>query len=527
MPLAAINTLDQAATVQGLRNIEDPRTGVNLCADNKVAVAASWDIANGLVPLTSAAKLSLETIAGKEGLEDTKGEGKLSEALGIINWYLETLDEYEDGVVMFVYNSQWGINPDATEQDKLSTQTLLNCLQLLKSTTSLVVLLSPEIKLPPELQPFVPIAEAPFPDEIELQELVRRVFSYADIEPTSQQVKECAEALLGLEIFPAEQSLAMSLNCYSELGDINYEDLWSRKAQMIEQTPGLSVYKGEASFDRIGGLDNLKQFIKRVHAGRRPPKAIIFIDEIEKAMQGSGAEGAGDSSGVSADFLAMILTYMQDNNATGILATGIPGMGKSEIAKAAGTEGNIPTVILDAGGMKNKYVGDSETNHRIAFKVISAISSGQVMFIATSNRISKLPPELRRRFTLGTWFFDSSTKSQRQAIWNVWVEHYLSKSDEDTSIEEFSGNWDFVKESKEWSGAEIRQCCDIAWQFGISLKEASSYVVPVVTSAPSMIKSLREEADNSFLSASLPGTYKMNRLTDSPQRVQRKPLLLT
>ena len=50
--------------------------------------------------------------------------------------------------------------------------------------------------------------------------------------------------LLGLAAFPAEQVLAMSL---SRTG-LDLDQLWERKRQVIEQAPGLSVWRGGETF---------------------------------------------------------------------------------------------------------------------------------------------------------------------------------------------------------------------------------------------------------------------------------------
>jgi hypothetical protein len=39
---------------------------------------------------------------------------------------------------------------------------------------------------------------------------------------------------------------------------LDLEQLWERKRQVIEQAPGLSVWRGGESFDDIGGCSNIK-----------------------------------------------------------------------------------------------------------------------------------------------------------------------------------------------------------------------------------------------------------------------------
>jgi hypothetical protein len=39
---------------------------------------------------------------------------------------------------------------------------------------------------------------------------------------------------------------------------LDLEQLWERKRQVIEQVPGLSVWRGGETFDDIGGCENIK-----------------------------------------------------------------------------------------------------------------------------------------------------------------------------------------------------------------------------------------------------------------------------
>jgi hypothetical protein len=40
--------------------------------------------------------------------------------------------------------------------------------------------------------------------------------------------------------------------------ELDTADLWERKRQIIEQTPGLSVWRGGETFEDIGGVENVK-----------------------------------------------------------------------------------------------------------------------------------------------------------------------------------------------------------------------------------------------------------------------------
>lgn len=321
--------------------------------------------------------------------------------------------------------------------------------------------------------------------------------------PASDLLSKAADALIGLSGFAAEQATALSL---SKSG-LDLGGLWARKRQQIAETPGLSVYAGGERFADLGGLDQAKDLFSRVLKGRRKPGAIIFIDEIEKAMAGS----AFDSSGVSQSILGYLLSYMQDQGATGSIFVGPPGAAKSALAKSVGAEGDIPTVALDLGGVKGSLVGESESRMRAAMAVITAISAGRPMFLATCNGISSLPPELRRRFTLGTMFFDLPTEQERAKIWPI----YLKKFGFETNLKAFR---ETPPKSDGWTGAEIRQCVDLADRLGCSLAEAARFVVPVSVSAREKIDQLRTEASGRYLSASGAGIYQKPTCNGSAAR---------
>jgi hypothetical protein len=130
---------------------------------------------------------------------------------------------------------------------------------------------------------------------------------------------------------------------------------------------------------------------------------------------------------------------------------------------------------------------------RAALQVVDAISQGRSLWIATCNSITSLPPELRRRFTLGTFFFDLPDVEERELIWKIYREKWVLSGDQ--------------PEDEGWTGAEIKECCRKAWRLRLSLGESASYIVPVSRSAADQIESLRRQASGRFLSASRAGVY--------------------
>jgi len=105
------------------------------------------------------------------------------------------------------------------------------------------------------------------------------------------------------------------------------------------------------------------------------------------------------------------------------------------------------------------------------------------------------PPELKRRFKRGIFFFDLPSAEEREAIWRIYEAKYeLPAQDR--------------PDDSGWTGAEIEQCCFTAWDLDLSLVEAATKVVPVARSNAKVIEALRTLASGTFLSASHPGVYE-------------------
>jgi hypothetical protein len=472
-PLIAIDTPDQPATVRLLNEATN--------GDPKL----QWDCVRGLVALNDAGTVAL----GQINVDYTENAVE----------FLKAIAGLPQHTIIFMLNAhqQWG-NP-------LVIQGIANLRDLFKGVRRTLVLLQCGGELPRELQHDVLSLSEPLPNGEQLAEIVSDLCSLwkdkSGVEAPAEQQAQAIEALRGLSAFAAEQATAQSLG----KSGLEINELWDRKRDLIEQTPGLQVYSGDDTYATIGGVPVIKQFLSKVIHGRARPNAVVFVDEIEKSLAGA----AGDTSGVSQDQLGALLAYMQDTQAVGVLFVGPPGSAKSAVAKATGNEAGIPTIQLDLGSAKGSLVGQSEANLRTALKVISAVSNERSLWIATCNSIGSLPPELRRRFTLGVFFFDLPTSLEREEIWKIWIGKYELPEQK-------------LPAHEGWTGAEIRQCCDLAWRLDCTLIEASQFVVPVSKSAADSIEKLQSLAAGRFLSASQPGVYSQQKPAAPATRARRE-----
>jgi hypothetical protein len=439
-----------------------------------------WDILSGLRPANSAAKENLSRVLDERDPSTVGPADALVLAAGMA----------DDSLLVFS-------NAHRFWNDSAVAQGVWNLRDRFKANGSMLVLLAtPGAALPAELSQDILVLDEPLPSAEDLARIVKETFAAAEIDcPAPDEERKAVDALLGLSAFPAEQVLAMSL---SKSG-LDTEQLWERKRQVIEQTPGLAVWRGGESFADIGGCENIKRFLQAVISGEEAARVVVFVDEIEKAFAGTGT----DLSGVKTEMTGTMLSWMQDREADGVVLIGPPGTAKSAIAKATGTTAGIPTIAFDFGAMQNSLVGASGERLRAALQVVDAVSSGRSLWIATCNSIGVLPPELRRRFTLGTFFFDLPTKEERAAIWKIYIAKY--------------GVSGVRPDDEGWTGAEIKECCRKAYRLRISLQESAQYIVPVSRSAAEQIKTLRQQASGKFLSASHPGIYQLQDAAVMPK----------
>jgi SpoVK/Ycf46/Vps4 family AAA+-type ATPase len=174
----------------------------------------------------------------------------------------------------------------------------------------------------------------------------------------------------------------------------------------------------------------------------------------------------------------------------GILLLGVPGCGKSMCAKAVATEWGLPLLKLDPANLYDKYIGDSEKNFKRALQTAERMAPvilwidelekafaqggddadggvsrrvfgsflawlqerrGDVFVVATSNDVSRLPPEFIRKGRFDEVFFvDLPTPAVRASIFDIHLKRRSQKS-ADFDLQQLAAA------SDGFSGAEIEE----------------------------------------------------------------------
>lgn len=470
-PLIACATADQLALI----------TTLSQKVYTKEALI-TWDAVRGFNGLNQPAQTIVSGLSQAGELEATQNP---TAALDIARRIDKRLTLYMINAHRFV------------DEPQVSTA-ILNLRDVFKAHRRTLVLLGPTFRLPQELVNDVVLLDEELPTDQQLGAILEEIYAAAQLgTPTDHDRGAAVDAARSLPAFAAEQTFAMSLarDSKQKVTGLDIDAVWTRKRATINQTKGLTLTRGGPTFGDLGGLQSVIGYAKRLFDGPHPPTVIVLIDEVEKAMAGA-FNSIGDNTGVAQDAHGYTLSWMEEHDASGMISVGPGGSGKSFFARALASTYGLPLLTLDYGAMKEGTVGASEGNVRAAFKVIEGL--GHPFFVATCNEIQSIPTPLRRRFRGGVWYFDLLTPSEREAVWPICLKRYgldarMKRPTDDN-----------------WTGAEIRNCCELARDLKCSLVEASQYVVPVAVADAMGIERLRGLADGKFLSASAAGVYRRN-----------------
>lgn len=339
------------------------------------------------------------------------------------------------------------------------TRWLRDAIASFKGTNKIIILMSPYQQTPLELEKDLVVLDFPLPQGGELDEVLEKALKKSKGKPLSIEVKErLRRAALGLTIDEAEKVYRKALVKSGKLSDDEVEIVLSEKKQLIRRNGILDYIEEDETINGVGGLEELKRWLTQ--------RSDAFT---EKARDYGLPQPKG------------------------MLILGVPGCGKSLIAKTTSKLWSLPLLRLDMGRVYDgSMVGKSEANLRSALKTAESISpailfideldkafagsagSGDsdggtssrifgsfltwmqekqspVFVIATANRIEKLPGEFLRKGRFDEIFFvDLPSPQEREAIFKIHLRKRRSE------IERFDVE-ELAKVTDGFSGAEIEQ----------------------------------------------------------------------
>jgi AAA+ superfamily predicted ATPase len=306
--------------------------------------------------------------------------------------------------------------------------------QDLKSTYTTVILLSPTLTIPVELEKEISVLDVPLPSFRDLYQLLKEIVTVvrkgnkARVELTKDQAEQIIKAAQGLTLSEAENAFAKAIANDGVLDKDDIRLVLDEKRQVIRKSGLLEFVTVEQELAHVGGLDELKGWLNgRTGAFGEPARKF----------------------GLPAP--------------KGLLLLGVQGCGKSLTAKAIASAWSLPLLRLDLGRIFSSLIGSSEENLRRAIRVAESVSpavlwideiekglagssgaavtdsgvsarvfgslltwlqekSAPVFVVATANRIEALPPELMRKGRFDEIFFiDLPSSAERRDIFRIHI----------------------------------------------------------------------------------------------------------
>ena len=317
---------------------------------------------------------------------------------------------------------------------------------------------------------------------------------------TDEDLEAVADATGGLTRIQTEEAILMSLVMHRRF-DMSF--ILNEKQNLVKQA-GFAIVRPESGFERIGGLTPLKEW------------AVLLRKRFTKEAFDYG-----------------FLTYPR-----GLLMAGVPGCGKSAIAKAIANEWSMNLLTVSAEDLKGSLVGESEAKVGTLLRTAKAAAPiilfvdeaekllgksdgvndggahdavlGQflsfmqedtsgVFFVFTANNMEKFAPELVDRFE-GRFFIDLPSALEREEILRIHLG--LRNQGEEFDM---AG---LVKATKDFSGRNIEQAIEGAMNIAFNenrpltqedLLGVFSVVIPTSKTKKAEIETMRTFVENGMM----------------------------
>ncbi len=396
-------------------------------------------------------------------------------------------------------------------QDPAVVRALRELSAALKSTYTTVILLSPTLQLPLELEKDVTVLDVPLPAFHDLAQLLSEIVGVvrrqgrAKVELTRDQAEELIKAALGLTLGEAENAFAKAIATDDRLDENDLKLILEEKRQVIRKSGLLEYYPTDAKLTEVGGLENLKEWM-RSRSGAFGERARRFGLPEPKGLLLAGVQGCGKTltaKAVAAEWRLPLLRLDM-----GRIFSGLIGSSEENLRKAIRVAESIAPVVLwvdeiekGLSGVESSGASDAGVTARVfgGFLTWMQEKSAPVFVVATANRVQSLPPELLRKGRFDELFFiDLPTEKEREEILAI----HLRQRGRDPAPFDVPHLADLAAN---FSGAEIEQgiIAALYHAFGEGrdlerghLERAFKETVPLATTMAEEIAELRSWAAN-------------------------------
>lgn len=323
-------------------------------------IAVEWDCVRFFTKVPSGDKIEAVVVGGGDLRYP---EPTLTYVIDQIEKKMKTKED-NNGTVYVLCDFYRYLSP---ERCSPQVERLLKHIARLKSNCA-VILTGPSYISNTALEKEIATLDFPFPNEEEIKSILKEIVGSEKVQTGFPNIaKKCADhqeeivnSVKGLTTREAHYAYAKSIVMAKDLKvsplDINV--ILQEKKQIIKKTDILEYVDSDIDIKDVGGLDNLVRWLDM--------RKVAFTKEAK-------------DYGLKPP--------------RGVLLLGMPGCGKSLVAKAAATLYETPLLRLDFGKMFNSLVGESEKIARHAIKLAENIApcvSGESIVIDCNGKSNKV-----------------------------------------------------------------------------------------------------------------------------------------
>jgi ATP-dependent 26S proteasome regulatory subunit len=345
--------------------------------------------------------------------------------------------------------------------DPLVRRKIKDVHRALRNRYSTLFIIAPVLVVPEELRRDMIIYELPMPDDTEVERILNTVINGSPhaaklTESLTPQLKDqMVKAALGLSLDQVARACRSALVGKTSLDGSVIDGIIEEKGQLIRKSGILKLITDRPTLDEIGGLDNLKEWLKK-RGAVLSKEGKAFGVQLPKGVLITGLSGCGKSlcAKVFASFWGVPLLHLDMAR----LYDGTIGEPEKALQIALQTAETVaPSVLwideIEAGISIQSQKAGGGTQSRVFASFLTWMQEKKafVFIAATANVIELLPPEVLRKGRFDQIFFVTlPNPHERKAILSI----HLKKHGVDLSKVNFNM---LVKVTEGFNGAEIEQ----------------------------------------------------------------------
>lgn len=397
---------------------------------------------------------------------------------------LEFIEKISQGAIFILWDFQRFV------EDVSIGRKLKNLDRRLRSLPQNILLMADQGTIPDHLREVLTPVRFPLPTPDDIRSEIQKLL------PKVSNLEELVIASQGLSLDRLRRVLGRAiLDRDTAVMDLIVQE----KQQTIKQTQILEYYPTSTTIADIGGLDNLKDWLK-LRGGAFSAKARRYGLPYPKGLMLVGIQGTGKSMTAKAIANSWQLPLLRLD--VGRLFAGLVGESEARTRQMIQLAEAMTPCVLWIDEIDKAFTfgdrGDGGTTSRVFGTFLTWMSEKDtgVFVVATANNVRTLPPELLRKGRFDEIFFVGlPNQRERGEILTVHLQKYRPDRLREYDLQRLA------YETPDFSGAELEQSIIEAMHLGFSqnrdfttedILACASQIVPLCRTAQTEVELLQE-----------------------------------